>query len=176
MEWVYQWEEHQARVAIRRGAQTWEQLYLDGTLSAEQRGWHFFPATLAAKIVDAGVEKHEVRVRVGWGSRCRIWVDSVLVCWSGGYPGGSHWFVLQYAGHSVEVSFKEWFLWRRLRLFIDGQVVAITVKKGLPSKLGVAVEGKFKRPDGSLAQVVARAGGINGTDLRVYSGLSFRWF
>ncbi len=167
-----------ARGAIRRDSQTWEQLYLDGTLSAEERGWHFFPATLAAKVVDAGVQKHEVRVRVGWGFRCRIWVDSALSCWavSHGYRGGSHWFVLQYAGHSVEVSFKEWFLWRRLRLSIDGQVVAITVKKGLPSKLGLAVEGKLNRPDGSLAQVVARAGSINGGGLQVDSALVFHWF
>ena len=178
MEWLYRWEGHEARVAIRRDSQTWEQLYLDGTLSAEQRGWHFFPATLAAKIGDAGGEKHEVRVRVGWGFRCRIWVDSVLTCWavSGGYPGVSQWFVLQYAGHSVEVSFKEWFLWRRLRLSIDGQVVARTAKKGLPSKLGIAVEGKFKRPDGSVAQVVARAGSINGPGLQVDSALVFHWF
>src|SRR5438094_649528 len=71
MEWLYRWEGHEARVAIRRDSQTWEQLYLDGTLSAEQRGWHFFPATLTAKVGDADGEKHEVRVRVGWGFRCR---------------------------------------------------------------------------------------------------------
>jgi hypothetical protein len=94
---------------------------------------------------------------------------------SGAGPGDSNWFVLQYAGHSVEVSFKEWFLWRRMRLSIDGQVVARTAKNGLPSKLGISVEGKFKRPDGSLAQVVAGAGGIGGAGLRVDSALAFHW-
>jgi hypothetical protein len=177
MEWLYRWDGREARVAIQRDSQTWEQLYLDGALSAEQRGWHFFPATLAAKIVNAGGVKLEVRVRVGWGFRCRIWVDSVLTCWavSGRSPGDSQWFVLQYAGHCVEVSFEEWFLWRRLRLSIDGQVVDRTARKGLPSKLGTAVEEKFKRPDGSLAQVVASAGSINGPGLQVDSALVFRW-
>jgi hypothetical protein len=177
MEWLYRWEGHEARVVIRRDAQTWEQLYLDGILSAEQRGWHFFPATLAAEIVDAGGERHKVCVRIGLGFRCRIWVDSVLTCWavSGRYPGVSSWFVVQNAGHSVEVSFKEWFLWRCLRLSIDGQVVAGIVKKGLPSKLGIAVEGKFQRLDGSLAQVVAKAGSHYGPTLQVDSALVFHW-
>ena len=133
MEWLYGWEGHEVRVAIRRGSQTWEQLYLDGTLAAEQRGWHFFPATLAAKIGDACGEKHEVRVRVGWGFRCRIWVNSVLSCSavSRPYPGSSTWFVLQHAGHSVEVSFKEWFSWRRFRLPIEA-------KSGRDSERGTA--------------------------------------
>lgn len=176
MEWLYRWEGHEARVHIRRGSQTLEQLYLDGALSAEQRGWHFFPATLAAPVGDAGRETHEVRIRVGWGFRCRMWVDSVLSCWavSRGYPGDSSWFSIRHAGHSVEMSFKEWYLRRRLRLIIDGQVVAVTVKKGLPAQCGISAQGKLKRPDGSLAQVVATAGSIDGPSLHVDSALVFR--
>ena len=176
MEWRYRWEGHEAIVAIRRRvSQPCERLYLDGTLLAEKRGWHFLPVTMAATMGGAIGDKREVRVRVGWGSRCRIWVDSVLACRSvsNGSPGGSQWFVVAYEGHSVEVTFKEWFLWRRLRLSIDGQGVANIVKRGLPSKLGISVEAGIKRPDGSLAQVVARAGGVNGASLQVDSALIF---
>ena len=78
MSWVYRWEGHKIRVAARRDSYRWERLYLDGVLAAERRGWHFWPATLAANLADAERKDHEVRVRVGWGSRCRIWIDSAL--------------------------------------------------------------------------------------------------
>jgi hypothetical protein len=92
---------------------------------------------------------------------------------SAGSPGGSQWFVIAYKGHSVEVASKEWFLWRRLRLSVDGQEVARTAKKGLPSKLGITLEGIIKRPDGSLTPVVVRAGSVAGASLQVDSVLIF---
>src|SRR5262245_44625003 len=116
IEWIYRWEEHEARVHIWHDSQSWDRLYLDGALAAEQRGWHVLPVSLAAKVGDAGREEHQVHVRVGWGLRCRIWIDSVLAC----YALSNRWFRLQLAGHSVEVGYREWFLWRRLRLVIDG--------------------------------------------------------
>jgi hypothetical protein len=176
MQWRYRWQGREATVAIRRRvSQPYERLYLDGTLSAERRGRHFLPVTLAATMGGGVGDKQEVRVRVGWGFRCRIWIDSVQTCRSvsNGSPGGSQWFVIVHEGHSIEVTFKEWFLWRRLRLSVDGQDVARTVRKGLPSKVGIAVEGMIKGPDGSLAQIVARAGSPGGASLQVDSALIF---
>lgn len=170
MEWLYRWEGHEARVHVRRDSQSWDRLYLDGTLAAEQRGWHFFPVTLAAEVGETDLEKHRVQVRVGWGLRCRIWINGVLSC----YALSSHWFLLQSTGHSIEVGYGEWFVWRRARLLIDSKLAAVTVGRGAPSKLGIVAEGKLQRRDGSLAEVVARAGSVNGTSLQVDSALIFR--
>jgi hypothetical protein len=170
IEWTYRWERHEVRVDIRRDSHCWDRLYLDGALVAEQRGWHFFPIILTAEVREAGAEKHQVDVRVGWGLRCRIWIDSMLSC----YAVSKHWFLLQAAGHSIEMGYREWYLWRRVRLSIDGQLIAVTVGKGVPSKLGIVAEGKFKRAEDAVAQVVARAGSVNGTTLDVDSALIFR--
>ncbi len=141
IEWTYRWEGHEAHIQMRRDSHPWDRLYLDGVLAAEQRGWHLLPIALTAQAGHAGRDNHPVHVRVGWGCRCRISIDSVLSC----YALSNRWFLLQSGGHTIEVGYREWYVWRRVHLLIDGELVAATVGKGAPSKLGIVVEGTLKR-------------------------------
>jgi hypothetical protein len=167
--WVYRWQGHEIRVEIRRDSRYWwDRLYLNGLLSAERRGWHFLPATLLGKVESVGGAHVEVRARVGWG-RCRIWIDSALVVWADSWK----WFQCKFEGHWVEMSYSERIYWRRLRLYIDGELVDERTGAGFPSKAGKSATGQTKRPDGSLAPVVALAGGIDGTSLLVGGELVF---
>jgi hypothetical protein len=168
--WSYRWESHEARVQIWRGTNPWDRLYLDGTLSAEHRGWRLFPVTLAGKVAGTGSQVQEVRARIGWGARCRIWVDSVLCCSAVSH----HWFSLRCLGHEIEGRYREWIFGRRLRLCIDGEIAAEKAVKGLPSKRGTAAEAQIQFRGSSRAQIVVRSGGLDGTTLCIDSEVIFQ--
>jgi hypothetical protein len=170
MAWLYRWQGHEIRVQIRRGSRPgnqWERLYVDGSLSAERRGWHLFPVTLSAKVASAGGGHQEVRARVAWG-KCRIWIDSDLaVCANAG-----RWFWCAYEGHEIELLYREWVLWRRARLYIDGQLVDDQEASGLPRIYGGrTLRGQLQRADGSVVEVKAMASSGDGLALYVDSKL-----